>query len=361
MILVRWLARTWSALSAPPPAPLPGPRALPSYARMGRYIAGGVVLDPRIDLLVRQLAAELSGCRWCIEHGLHRWRQAFLPVAELGALRRYAASPLFSARGTGARALARFGPARRLDPAVVVHAALGGGPDRRTQQGQLPAVRRTPIGRGAGQDLTNGHLRWDRPERRPLVAEPLKRGAQGRLSPLLGLEQHDAGQNVVSRIEQVAGDEARDVADDGHEAFFCVVGRLLHRTQPHPVTPDHSVHEPPFLFSWCGRVAGEAQISRPRAREAAVFPCDPTHAQATEPATKPGPPRYRSWVWAQETEACADEKDHRVRLAARVFPVKRREPPLGCVQPSTMMRYFELAQNFAGSAILTPRPLIFPS
>src|SRR5438067_1619272 len=81
MILVRWLARTWSALSAPPPAPLPGPRALPSYARMGRYIAGGAALDPRVDLLVRQLAAELSGCRWCIEHGLHRWRQAFFPPA----------------------------------------------------------------------------------------------------------------------------------------------------------------------------------------------------------------------------------------------------------------------------------------
>src|SRR2546422_6115172 len=104
MILVRWLARTWSALSAPPPVPLPGPRALPSYARMGRYIAGGAALDPRVDLLVRQLAAELSGCRWCIEHGLHRWRHAFLPVAELGALRRYAASPLFSARERAALA-----------------------------------------------------------------------------------------------------------------------------------------------------------------------------------------------------------------------------------------------------------------
>src|SRR5437867_6611068 len=93
MILVRWLARTWSALSAPPPAPLPGPRALPSYARMGRYIAGGAALDPRVDLLVRQLAAELSGCRWCIEHGLHWWRQAFFQVAELGALRRCDATP----------------------------------------------------------------------------------------------------------------------------------------------------------------------------------------------------------------------------------------------------------------------------
>src|SRR5438105_9810692 len=119
MILVRWLARTWSALSAPPPAPLPGPRALPSYARMGRYIAGGAVLDPRVDLLVRQLTAELSGCRWCIEHGLHRWRQAFLPVAELGALRRYAPSsatgragfPTPCSRGGGA-----IPPSRRSPP-----------------------------------------------------------------------------------------------------------------------------------------------------------------------------------------------------------------------------------------------------
>ena len=71
---------------------------------MGRYIAGGATLDRRVDLLVRQLAAELSGCRWCIEHGLHRWRQAFLPIAELGALRRYAASPLFSTRERAALA-----------------------------------------------------------------------------------------------------------------------------------------------------------------------------------------------------------------------------------------------------------------
>ena len=104
MILLRWLGRIWNALAAPPPARLPGPRALPSYARMGRYIAGGAALDPRVDLLVRQLAAELSGCRWCIEHGVHRWRQAFLPLAELGALRRYAASPLFSTRERAALA-----------------------------------------------------------------------------------------------------------------------------------------------------------------------------------------------------------------------------------------------------------------
>ena len=77
MILLRWLTRTWTALAAPPADRRPGPRALPSYARMGRYIVGEAALDPRIDLLVRQLAAELSGCRWCIAHGLHRFQIAF--------------------------------------------------------------------------------------------------------------------------------------------------------------------------------------------------------------------------------------------------------------------------------------------
>src|SRR6266568_3695523 len=83
MILVRWLARTWSALSAPPPGPLPGPRALPSYARMGRYIAGGAALDPRIDLLVRQLAA------LAFTEAVSRYtdRAGGFPDAVLGALR----------------------------------------------------------------------------------------------------------------------------------------------------------------------------------------------------------------------------------------------------------------------------------
>src|SRR2546426_2494252 len=103
MILLRFLSSIWKTLSAPPPARLPGPGVLRAYVRMGRF-ASGAALEPRVDLLVRQLAAELAGCRWCIEHGLHRWRRSFLPVAELGALRRYAASPLFSARERAALA-----------------------------------------------------------------------------------------------------------------------------------------------------------------------------------------------------------------------------------------------------------------
>src|SRR6266550_1395338 len=139
MILVRWLARTWSALSAPPPVPLPGPRALPSYARMGRYIAGGVALDPRIDLLVRQLAAELSGCRWCVEHGLHRWRQAFLPVAVLGELRSH-----FSEQEVAALTLAAAGE-HFFNPAT---GALGA--DARLATPGEPGVRRA-----AGSGMRN--------------------------------------------------------------------------------------------------------------------------------------------------------------------------------------------------------------
>src|SRR5256885_13077785 len=99
----------------------------------------------------------------------------------------------------------------------------------------------------------------------------------------------------------MAGVEAWDVSYNGQDPLFRVVGRLLHRTQPHPIPPDHSVHEPPFLVSSCGRVGGQSQVPRPRARVATVLPCDPTHARATEPATKLLSPRSRSPVRAQET------------------------------------------------------------
>ena len=96
--------RVWRGLGAPVAPRLPGPRVLPSYAAMGRYIAGATTLDPRLLLLVQQLAAELAGCRWCIEQGRHRWREAFLPWEALGALRRHATSRLFSERERAALA-----------------------------------------------------------------------------------------------------------------------------------------------------------------------------------------------------------------------------------------------------------------
>ena len=98
--------------------------ALPAYARLGRYIAAGAALDAHVELLVRQLAAELSGCRWCIEHGLHRWRKAFLPAAELAAQRHYGASPVFSARDRAAlaftEAVSRYAEATGGIPEAVL-------------------------------------------------------------------------------------------------------------------------------------------------------------------------------------------------------------------------------------------------
>jgi alkylhydroperoxidase family enzyme len=106
MILTRWLSQVWRRFAAPRAPRLPGPRAIASYAAMGRHIAGATTLDPRLRLLVEQLAAELAGCRWCIDQGRHRWRQAFLPVEPLGALRRYGTSPVFSERERAALAFA---------------------------------------------------------------------------------------------------------------------------------------------------------------------------------------------------------------------------------------------------------------
>jgi len=55
-----------------------------------------------LRLLVTQLAAERSRCRWCIERGRHEWREAHLSLDQLRALLRYETSPLFSARDKAA-------------------------------------------------------------------------------------------------------------------------------------------------------------------------------------------------------------------------------------------------------------------
>jgi len=86
----------------------PGPRVLPAYAALARYQTNGVELEPRLRLLVTQLAAERSRCRWCIEHGRHLWREAQFPLDALRALLRYETSALFSNRE---RAALRFADA----------------------------------------------------------------------------------------------------------------------------------------------------------------------------------------------------------------------------------------------------------
>jgi alkylhydroperoxidase family enzyme len=82
-----------------------GPRVLPAYAALARFRRNDVELELRLRLLVTQLAAERSRCRWCIEHGRHLWREAQFPVEPLRSLLRYETSPLFSDRE---RAALRF-------------------------------------------------------------------------------------------------------------------------------------------------------------------------------------------------------------------------------------------------------------
>jgi len=73
-------------------------RVLPAYAALARYHSNSIALEPRLHMLVTQLAAERSRCRWCIERGRHLWREAQLPVDALRALLRYESSALFSNR-----------------------------------------------------------------------------------------------------------------------------------------------------------------------------------------------------------------------------------------------------------------------
>lgn len=89
-----------------------GSGLLPGYVALGCWQRGGAVLDERLELLIGQLAAELSGCRWCIELGRHRWRKALLPVVLLQQLRDHCGSAFFSERDRAAlmltEAVARY-------------------------------------------------------------------------------------------------------------------------------------------------------------------------------------------------------------------------------------------------------------
>ena len=98
------------------PDPPTGPRVLPAYAALARYGHASNELDPRLRLLVSQLAAERSRCRWCIERGRHDWREAQLSGDTLRALSAYETSALFSHRERAALrftdALTRYSDAR---------------------------------------------------------------------------------------------------------------------------------------------------------------------------------------------------------------------------------------------------------
>ncbi|HEX6107595.1 MAG TPA: hypothetical protein VFZ26_18565 [Gemmatimonadales bacterium] len=64
-------------------------------------------LEPRTRLLVARLAAEASGCRWCIERSRHDWRAAGLPSILPGQLGRAESSLILNEREREACRFAR--------------------------------------------------------------------------------------------------------------------------------------------------------------------------------------------------------------------------------------------------------------
>lgn len=89
--------KVWRAfLGRETPPPTPGTRVFAAYAALAHFHRDPADLEPRLRMLVTQLAAERSGCRWCIDRGRHLWRDAHLSLDALRGLLRYETSPLFS-------------------------------------------------------------------------------------------------------------------------------------------------------------------------------------------------------------------------------------------------------------------------
>ena len=76
----------------------PGRHAMVGYLALSRLPGFGGTLDGRTVLLAGRLAAELSGCRWCIDRAGHEWRVAGLPRQLLAELKAYSTSGLFTER-----------------------------------------------------------------------------------------------------------------------------------------------------------------------------------------------------------------------------------------------------------------------
>jgi alkylhydroperoxidase family enzyme len=101
MRLVAWMAGRfgWSGVKRTPDR-----HALVGYLALSRTLGFDGTLDERTALLAGSLAAQLSGCRWCIDRSGHDWRTARLPNQLLDELRAYSSSCLFTDRERAALA-----------------------------------------------------------------------------------------------------------------------------------------------------------------------------------------------------------------------------------------------------------------
>jgi alkylhydroperoxidase family enzyme len=76
-----------------------------AYLALGQRPGNAGEVAERTRLLVRELAAERSGCRWCIERTRHDWRAAGLPVDLLTELGRHDSTAVFTEPERAALAL----------------------------------------------------------------------------------------------------------------------------------------------------------------------------------------------------------------------------------------------------------------
>ncbi len=90
------------------------------YLALARRPGQAAEVDDRTRLLVRELAAERSGCRWCIDRARHDWRAAGLPVDLLQQLPRHATSPVLTERDRAALALVDAVACDAGDPAAAL-------------------------------------------------------------------------------------------------------------------------------------------------------------------------------------------------------------------------------------------------
>jgi alkylhydroperoxidase family enzyme len=113
--LIGWMARH---LGGRQPPAVVGPHAVAGYLALSRVPGFPAVLDGRTALLAARLAAELSGCRWCIDRSGHDWRMAGLPGEQLRDLAAYSTSDRFTERERAALAFVES----------VARSRLSGGP-----------------------------------------------------------------------------------------------------------------------------------------------------------------------------------------------------------------------------------------
>lgn len=100
----------------------PSRDAVVGYLALSRLPGFGRTLDDRTVLLAGGLAAQLSGCRWCIDRSSHDWRMAGLPRQLLEQLGAYSSSDLFTDRERAALAFVEAVSRSAASPAEVSRA-----------------------------------------------------------------------------------------------------------------------------------------------------------------------------------------------------------------------------------------------